>query len=52
MASYGGIIDEDRIQFYRGYLDALLDAIEEGSDVRSYAAWSLMDNYEWVRGYT
>ena len=48
----GGLEDDDRINYYRLYLDAMLDAIEEGSDIRVYTAWSLMDNFEWLYGYT
>ncbi|XP_059049865.1 lactase/phlorizin hydrolase-like [Achroia grisella] len=51
-ASYGGLQDDDRILYYRGYLDAVLDALDEGSDIRCYTAWSLMDNFEWLHGYT
>ncbi|XP_026324190.1 myrosinase 1-like [Hyposmocoma kahamanoa] len=48
----GGMEDNDRIEYFLNYLDALLDALEEGSDIRGYAAWSLMDNFEWLKGYT
>ncbi|KAG6457619.1 hypothetical protein O3G_MSEX010370 [Manduca sexta] len=51
-ASRGGLNDDDRITYYRLYLDAMLDAIAEGSDIRAYTTWSLMDNYEWMYGYT
>lgn len=50
-ATYAGLDDEDRIQNYRGYLTALLDAADEGSDIRAYTAWSMMDNFEWLQGY-
>ena len=43
--------DERRVTFYDGHLRAVLDAREQGADVRGYFAWSLLDNYEWAEGY-
>jgi beta-glucosidase len=43
--------DDDRVEFVRGHLAAVLDAIEDGVDVRGYFYWSLLDNYEWAWGY-
>ncbi|XP_059049864.1 lactase/phlorizin hydrolase-like [Achroia grisella] len=51
-STFGGLVDDDRINYYRQYLNALLDAIKTGSNVQAYAAWSLMDNFEWMEGYT
>ncbi|OWR46180.1 seminal fluid protein CSSFP001 [Danaus plexippus plexippus] len=51
-SSRGGLIDDDRVKYYRTYIDAMLDAIEDGSDIRVYTAWSLMDNFEWMEGYS
>ncbi|KAM3964799.1 myrosinase 1-like [Aphomia sociella] len=51
-STVGGLDDDNRISYYRKYLDAMLDAIYEGCNVRGYTAWSLMDNFEWLQGYT
>ncbi|CAH2067288.1 unnamed protein product, partial [Iphiclides podalirius] len=51
-ATHGDLDDQDRITYYKYYLDAMLAAVDDGSDIRGYTAWSLMDNFEWVAGYT
>ncbi|WP_375401616.1 GH1 family beta-glucosidase [uncultured Amnibacterium sp.] len=47
----GVVHDEDRIDYVRRHLGALLDAIDAGADVRGYFVWSLLDNFEWALGY-
>ncbi|MCE5343356.1 MAG: beta-glucosidase [Eubacteriales bacterium] len=48
----GGVHDPNRIDFLHRYLLALRRAAQEGTDVYGYLAWSLMDNFEWSRGYS
>ncbi len=47
----GVVHDTRRIDFYRGYLEAVSRAIEDGAEVRGYHAWTLLDNFEWSEGY-
>jgi beta-galactosidase len=47
----GAVHDSERVDFLRLHLDAVLDAIDEGVDVKGYFYWSLLDNYEWAWGY-
>ncbi|CAH0721269.1 unnamed protein product, partial [Brenthis ino] len=47
-----GLLDDDRIGYYRAALNSVLDAIEAGVNLKGYMAWSLMDNFEWMEGYT
>ena len=48
----GRIRDEARISYLRAHLQALHGAIGDGVPVRAYHCWSLIDNFEWARGYT
>jgi beta-glucosidase len=48
----GRVPDERRTAFFRGVLAELARAIADGARVRSFHAWSLMDNFEWTDGYS
>lgn len=48
----GEIIDSDRIDFLRAYIEAMNSAASSGVDVRGYFIWSLLDNFEWESGYS
>ena len=48
----GHIPDVRRIAFFRSYLQELQRAIQAGAKVRSYHAWTLLDNFEWADGYS
>lgn len=43
--------DEQRVDYVHQALSGVLDAIDEGVDVRGYTYWSLLDNFEWALGY-
>ncbi|OAN41221.1 beta-galactosidase [Microbacterium sp. H83] len=43
--------DDDRTEFLRLHLGAVLDAADAGVDVRGYFYWSMFDNFEWAWGY-
>ncbi|MGA8016543.1 MAG: family 1 glycosylhydrolase [Candidatus Dormiibacterota bacterium] len=48
----GEVQDLARIEYLRGHLHAVLDAIDAGVDVRGYFVWSLLDNFEWGQGFS
>ncbi|MBI2476647.1 glycoside hydrolase family 1 protein [Candidatus Uhrbacteria bacterium] len=43
--------DDKRLRALIGYLLQLHHAIQAGVDVRGYFHWSLLDNFEWAKGY-
>lgn len=43
--------DELRQQFIPRAIAAIEKALEQGADVRGYMYWSLLDNFEWDKGY-
>jgi len=56
MASYdevakGAVSDQARIEYLNQHLAAVKRAIDDGSPVKGYFIWSLLDNYEWSLGY-
>lgn len=48
----GAVRDQERIDFYVGHLRAVREAIAQGVDIRGFFAWSLLDTFEWVMGYS
>jgi len=48
----GHVKDVQRQRYLELYLAELSKAIEEGSDVRGYFIWSLVDNFEWSSGFS
>jgi len=47
----GSVPDELRTQYYRTHIAAAYRAIQAGVPLAGYFAWSLMDNFEWAKGY-
>ena len=43
--------DSKRIKFIKDHLSWINKAMDEGVDVRGYFYWSLMDNFEWDKGF-
>jgi beta-glucosidase len=47
----GIVKDQRRIDYLQTHLKAVSNAISQGSPVKGYYQWSLMDNFEWALGY-
>ncbi len=43
--------DDRRIEFIREALEGVRSCLEEGIPVIGYCHWSLLDNFEWQKGY-
>jgi beta-glucosidase len=48
----GRIKDQRRLDYLRLHLAACHRAIQNGVPLAGYFEWSLMDNFEWAKGYT
>ncbi|MFN2385913.1 MAG: GH1 family beta-glucosidase [Thermoanaerobaculia bacterium] len=46
------IEDSLRVRYLRDHLQATAKAVSQGVDLRGYFVWSLLDNLEWVLGYS
>ncbi|PPG23079.1 beta-glucosidase [Rathayibacter toxicus] len=51
VVAHGRVHDLERTQYLLDHIEKVADAISQGADVRGYFVWSLLDNYEWERGY-
>jgi beta-glucosidase len=48
-----GVIDDTRrIEYLEGHIDTVLETRADGVPVDGYFVWSLLDNLEWVAGYS
>ncbi len=48
----GEVVDLDRVMYFRAYLGQVRRAVSEGYPVIGYFPWSLLDNFEWMDGYS
>jgi beta-glucosidase len=44
--------DPLRVDYLRGHIRAVADAIKAGCNLKGYFAWSLLDNLEWSLGFS
>ena len=48
----GRVRDQRRIDYLQTHIHQVWKAIQAGIPVTAYLQWSLMDNFEWARGYS
>jgi beta-glucosidase len=48
----GSVEDPERASYIERHLGAVARALEDGVPVGGYFVWSLLDNFEWSRGYS
>ncbi|KAG8231276.1 hypothetical protein J437_LFUL010314 [Ladona fulva] len=49
----GGLADKQRVAYITEYMNEMLKAIKlDGCNISAYTCWSLLDNFEWLGGYT
>ena len=47
----GVVNDKERINYYKLHLKEIKTLIDDKAPIKSYFAWSLLDNFEWAFGY-
>lgn len=48
----GRVRDQRRIDYLKSHIAAVADAIDDGVPVDGYFVWSLIDNLEWISGFS
>jgi beta-glucosidase len=48
----GSVNDPKRIAYLKAHFEQAARAMRDGVPLKGYFVWSLMDNFEWARGYT
>ena len=48
----GSVEDGQRTSYIERHVEAVAQAVELGAPVAGYFVWSLLDNFEWSRGYS
>lgn len=48
----GQLADIGRAKYFHEHLTEIPKLIAQDIDIRGYFAWSLLDNFEWMLGYT
>jgi beta-glucosidase len=46
------VYDTDRVMYLRNHFINMHRTVSEGWPLKGYFLWSLLDNFEWARGYT
>ena len=44
--------DKKRLQYLRDHISVLEAVLQRGVPIKGYFAWSLLDNFEWIDGYS
>ena len=47
----GRVHDQQRLNFYKRYLQQILRAKNAGANIKGYFAWTFIDNFEWAEGF-